>query len=152
MLYNPGRECPPPALCAWLTFGNAGVFVAPEAIFGCAISNAGSVLKNKFNLMEALMCFSSLNYPENDRWSIDRWWWISWAAFSVSLTACPPARVSRDRRWAISAANKVCTVKSRTNAHSYQSLNGIKKILVSSKTHPDLFCNEKVPCGWNWRC
>lgn len=98
--------------------------------------------------MEASMCFSSLNYPENDQRSIDRGWWISRVAISLSLTTCHACR------WAIPAPNKVCTVKSCTNAHSYQSFNPIKTILVSSSTgtkHTQ-FCFEKVHCGWNFRC
>lgn len=102
--------------------------------------------------MEASMSFSFLNDPKNDQRSIDRKWWISRAAFSLSLTACPPARVSRDCRWAILAPNKVCTVKSCTNAHSIIQCHQKDPCLHRRKTHPALFCNEKVPCGRNFRC
>lgn len=117
--------------------------------FFCAISSTGSVLKCKFKILEASMCFSSLNYPENNQQSIGREWWISRAAFSLSLTARPLARVSRDCRWVTPAPNKVCTVKSCTNAHSYQSFNAIKKILVSScssaKHTQPCFAMKKFP-------
>lgn len=76
----------------WLTFGNRDGFIAPEAKFSVAQSElhtqaptqssrskklvgwtraaSSATKRTPLNWVEGSVCFSSLNYPENDVWAI----------------------------------------------------------------------------------